>query len=301
MGNLGAHGIYRAKVIKLRRTHLRAPPDAGIHNFLLVGDHLGLPCRHVHGNLNVTALICGLEHALDRLCGTVHKGGLHNEGCIREVFNVNHRLHEEVLDLDVGSCNERHGAKDTHGLVYRAGVPVHVAVVQALFGSLENFHLQRIVGLDYAVHGVFPHDVGTDGGIRGGQGLSVKDDFRAVAKAVEAEDVAQGSIGLELCGVHPRGVEEGLVYILVVLPFHHVLPKRTGVVEGAGHRAGNRYFYALLGTLLVKRPLGEFLCARARTREHHDHCGKSFDIHMFNLSVVMRLVRGCLPGEELLS
>ena len=275
VGDLLANGKAGVQMVKLRRAHFCAPPDAGVLNNLRVGNHHGLSGGNVNGDIEASALVRCLQRALHGLGAAVHKGGFHQEGGVRKILHVDQGLYKQVLNLDVRSGDEGDGTKDAHALVHRAGVPIYIAVVQGLFGSLVNLHHKGVVSLDLTGDIVFPYDEGADGFFRTCQELAVQINIGAVAKAVETEHVAAAGLCLELGGINPGRVKLGFVDILVILALIDVFSKQAGLVERSCNGAGNGDLNAGVGAFAGERPVGELLCARVRACKHEQNCGNN--------------------------
>ena len=231
VGNLVAFRERDIEVVEFGLSQVAAPPDAGLDHGFVDGKGFSFARGERDCGLELAAFVDSAKGAFDGGGAVVHEGHFRSEGSFLEVFDIHFRLDEDVCDPDVRRADKLHLAPDSHAFVHGTRVPVHIAVVQALLGSLEHAHLEDVAGFRNLGDVVFADAEHTDGGVRRGDLLAVHPDVCGVSYAFEAKDVVEALLGFESGGVYPRRIENALVNRKISVLLEDVLAEDSGFVQ----------------------------------------------------------------------
>ena len=241
----------QARVVHMQGGHLRARE----HDLPL------LPCRQADRHGEIRPFKAAAERTLDRLVRQVRQRAGNLQLGAFQRLQVDHRLHEDVVHLQVAGHADRHVAPEADALAERTRVPVDVADVQVPGLRTEDLDFQPVLPAEQVRHVVFEMVEDAVGLFRRSKLFAVEIDVGAVVDALEFQEIvlaflpAQRDTGRVPPGVvEPRAVDPGIGIVFI-----QVGRQLAAVEQGAGDgpRHGRRVPGG--GPVLAEGPaVGEF-------------------------------------------
>ena len=211
----------------------------------------------------------------------VNECSLYLDGGFLQILRVYFRFDEDICNPHVRGADEFHLAPDAHTFVHGAGIPVHIAVVEALLRGLEHAYLKGVLGLRDLGDVVFADAEHADGGVRSGDLLAVHPDVRAVTESFEAQDMIEALFSLEGGGEYPRRIEDALVYGEIAVLFEDVLAEDSGFIQRPRDRARDDCVVGARVAFALHLPMGqvggiEAAAARGQRQGREQNDGQVF-------------------------